>query len=146
MRTSLSFCALLAAGAAGCGDDGGRSGAVRPKLITSAPGAYWQTGSWTEVTSGTADLTVDDAATLALHANCTSGTEPAPAYITGSSYKPNSPLAAFAGQDLSGSWSLKAVDSAGQDTGTIVRWCLLPDVAPPQPDQIFKDGFEAPAR
>lgn len=92
------------------------------------------------------NLTVDDAAVLALHANCTSGTEPAPAYISGSSYRPNSPLTAFVGQDLSGSWSLKAVDSAGQDTGVIARWCLLPDVTPPQPDAIFKNGFEVPTR
>lgn len=88
------------------------------------------------------NLTVDDAATLTLETNCTSGTNPAQAYTVGGNYKPDSPLSEFAGQDLSGTWSLKAVDSANQDTGNIVRWCLLPNTAPPQPDAIFDDGFD----
>jgi glucosylceramidase len=37
--------------------------AVEPKLITSGENAYWQTGTWTEVTTGTADVTVDDTTT-----------------------------------------------------------------------------------
>jgi glucosylceramidase len=38
--------------------------ASTPTLVTSAPGAYWQTsGALTEVTGATADVTVDDAST-----------------------------------------------------------------------------------
>jgi glucosylceramidase len=33
---------------------------VASTLITSASGNYWKTGTWTEVTSGTADVTVND--------------------------------------------------------------------------------------
>jgi subtilisin-like proprotein convertase family protein len=88
------------------------------------------------------NVTVDDAATNTLESNCTGGLDPAPAYIAGASYKPNNPLSAFAGQELSGAWSLKAVDSVGDDAGNIVRWCLLPDITPPQPDAIFDDGFD----
>ncbi|MGD0836731.1 MAG: glycoside hydrolase family 30 beta sandwich domain-containing protein [Polyangia bacterium] len=44
--------------------DGGSAdgAAILPTLVTSAPGAYWQTGGLTSVTSGKADVTVDDSA------------------------------------------------------------------------------------
>jgi glucosylceramidase len=45
------------------GGSAGASGAgtvVEPKLITSGQNAYWQTATWTEVTSGTVDVTVND--------------------------------------------------------------------------------------
>lgn len=38
----------------------GGSLAVEAKLITSGQGAYWQTATWTVVTSGTVDVTVND--------------------------------------------------------------------------------------
>ena len=41
---------------------GGSSGTVTNTLITSASGAYWKTGTWTEVTS-TATVTVNDTTT-----------------------------------------------------------------------------------
>src|SRR6187551_3221106 len=45
------------------GSAGGASGTVAT-LVTSAPGAYWKTdGQLTEVTTGNADVTVNDAAT-----------------------------------------------------------------------------------
>jgi glucosylceramidase len=42
----------------------GGSASAEPMLITSGQGAYWQTATWTVVTSGTADVTVNDTNTL----------------------------------------------------------------------------------
>ncbi len=39
---------------------GGASAVTEPKLITSGKNAYWQTGTLTVVTTGTADVTVND--------------------------------------------------------------------------------------
>jgi glucosylceramidase len=51
------------AAAGGPVDAGGTPPASPPTLVTSAPGAYWQTGGpLTEVAGATADVTVDDAA------------------------------------------------------------------------------------
>jgi glucosylceramidase len=38
----------------------GGTSAASTALVTSASGAYWKTATWTEVTSGTADVTVND--------------------------------------------------------------------------------------
>ncbi len=46
-------------GAAG-GSGAGGAVVVEPKLITSGQGAYWKTGTWTELPSAIADLTVND--------------------------------------------------------------------------------------
>ena len=52
--------ACLAPGTGDCGDMTGSG----PTLVTSAPGAYWKTdGQLTEVTSGSATVTVDDTST-----------------------------------------------------------------------------------
>ncbi|HJU38437.1 MAG TPA: proprotein convertase P-domain-containing protein, partial [Tahibacter sp.] len=69
------------------------------------------------------NVIVDGAATLTLESNCGSGT---PAYTSGGSYRPNNPFTPFVGQSLNGTWSLRAVDSVGQDVGSLVQWCLLP--------------------
>jgi len=46
---------------AGSGGSGGLPGAVDlPQVVTSAEGAFWKTGTYTEVTSGNADVTVND--------------------------------------------------------------------------------------
>ena len=42
---------------------GGSTAATGPTCVTSAQGAYWQTATVTTVTSGTADVTVNDATT-----------------------------------------------------------------------------------
>ncbi|MDC8014931.1 S8 family serine peptidase [Tahibacter soli] len=70
-----------------------------------------------------ANVIADNAATQTLESNCTNAT---PAYTTGASYKPNNPFTPFVGQSLAGTWSLRAIDSAGSDVGTLVQWCLLP--------------------
>ncbi|MFY8136072.1 MAG: proprotein convertase P-domain-containing protein, partial [Aquimonas sp.] len=85
------------------------------------------------------DIVVADGAPLSVQTNCTGST---PAYTTGAEYAPANPLAAFAGTELSGQWSLRVSDSASLDTGQLVRWCLLP-AAPAVAPEIFKHGFEA---
>ena len=56
-----------AGGSGGVGGAGGRGGAGtagttsnEPKFVTSAEGAYWKTGTCTETTTGTAEVTVND--------------------------------------------------------------------------------------
>ncbi|WP_438016858.1 glycoside hydrolase family 30 beta sandwich domain-containing protein [Sorangium sp. So ce315] len=50
-------------GGAGGSSTGGGAPVIEPTLITSGPNDYWTTGEPTEVTSGNADVTVDDATT-----------------------------------------------------------------------------------
>ncbi|XXX74551.1 glycoside hydrolase family 30 beta sandwich domain-containing protein [Sorangium sp. So ce134] len=50
-------------GGAGGSSTGGGPPVIEPTLITSGPNDYWKTGAPTEVTSGNADVTVDDATT-----------------------------------------------------------------------------------
>lgn len=75
------------------------------------------------------DVLLDDTAATSVQNQCNT-TPPA---ITGTQ-KPNAPInAAFVGQPLSGTWTLKAVDATSGDTGKLVQWCLVPDTvtAPP---------------
>ena len=68
------------------------------------------------------DVTLDDASSTLVQGQC-NATPPA---LSGN-VKPNAPLGtAFNGQSLAGTWSLKVVDNAGQDTGTLTEWCLIP--------------------
>ena len=55
--------------------------------------------------------------------------------------QPANPLSVFDGAQLSASWSLKAIDRAGIDTGTIESFCLVPTLLP---DLIYADGFDPP--
>ncbi len=54
-----------AAGAGGHGGGAGAGGTASngPQLVTSADGAYWKTGTCTATTTGTAEVTVNDATT-----------------------------------------------------------------------------------
>jgi subtilisin-like proprotein convertase family protein len=65
--------------------------------------------------------TLADEATLPVQNEC-SATPPA---INGT-FIPNSALAAFDGEDLSGTWRLNAADLAALDVGTVNSWCLRP--------------------
>jgi glucosylceramidase len=47
----------------GNSDSAGSTAAAEPKLITSGENAYWKNATWTEPTSGTADVTVNDGTT-----------------------------------------------------------------------------------
>jgi len=71
------------------------------------------------------DVMLDDVSTTSVQSQCNAS----PPAISGVD-KPNSPLdAPFAGQSFGGSWTLKVVDTAGQDTGTLQQWCLEPKSA-----------------
>jgi subtilisin-like proprotein convertase family protein len=72
------------------------------------------------------DLSVylDDAATLDISVNCTSGFNPTPAYVLGESYLPTQSLAPFNGTSLSGDWTLFAYDTFGGDDGFVYEWCI----------------------
>jgi len=51
------------AGTGGSGSGTGGSAVAEPRLVTSADGAYWKTGTLTEAASATVDVTVDDGST-----------------------------------------------------------------------------------
>ncbi|MBZ0090572.1 MAG: proprotein convertase P-domain-containing protein, partial [Thermoanaerobaculia bacterium] len=53
---------------------------------------------------------------------------------------PNNPLSAFDTQSISGSWRLECSDQAGQDTGTLQEWCLVPTGV--VDGGLFSDDFE----
>jgi subtilisin-like proprotein convertase family protein len=73
------------------------------------------------------DVTMDDASAVPVETQCNAS---APA-ISGID-KPNNPInAVFNGQSLDGTWNLKVTDAAGQDTGTLVEWCLVPTTSGP---------------
>ncbi|MGE0278873.1 MAG: hypothetical protein AB7R40_26060, partial [Nitrospiraceae bacterium] len=57
---------------------------------------------------------------------------------------PQNPLSAFNGLDLNSTWRFTAVDSAGQDTGSITGFCVNATTitAGVNPDVLFKNGFE----
>ncbi|TDR33819.1 proprotein convertase P-domain-containing protein, partial [Tahibacter aquaticus] len=90
--------------------------------LLQRPGNASNTGS-SGCSGDNGNVIVDGAASLTLESNCGSGT---PAYTSGASYRPNNLFTPFVGQSLNGTWSLRAVDAAGQDTGTLKGWCLLP--------------------
>ncbi|CAG0932122.1 Protease 1 [Thermoflexales bacterium] len=70
--------------------------------------------------------TLDDEAALPVTGQC-SATPPA---INGT-FRPEQPLTAFDGQSLAATWQLHVVDGVGQDTGTLVQWCMIPSVSAP---------------
>ena len=71
---------------------------------------------------------IRDDAEFRLQTDCIGGA--AVAYPE-AAYSPNDPLADFVGQNLAGTWRLSVSDNAGQDTGTLNAWCLLPATATP---------------
>jgi subtilisin-like proprotein convertase family protein len=77
------------------------------------------------------DATLDDEAASPVESECA----PSVPTISGS-FVPNVLLAAFDGEDLSGTWQLNVSDNAGQDLGTLNEWCL----APVLPQVVDADG------
>lgn len=71
------------------------------------------------------DATLSDAASDPVEDECAL---PAPA-ISGT-FSPNSPLSAFDGEGIDGTWKLSVWDEAGGDNGQIVSWCLEPTYVP----------------
>lgn len=69
------------------------------------------------------DATLDDGASLAVETACASSI---PA-ISGSFY-PNNPLNSFDGNIFGGTWNMFVRDHVIGENGTLIEWCLLPDV------------------
>jgi subtilisin-like proprotein convertase family protein len=65
--------------------------------------------------------TLDDESATSVEGVCA----PASPTISGT-FRPNVALSGFDGDDVSGTWRLKVVDSAGSDVGTFVSWCFAP--------------------
>ncbi|NJL27065.1 MAG: hypothetical protein HC897_03860 [Thermoanaerobaculia bacterium] len=82
------------------------------------------------------NTTLDDEAASPVESQCAAGVPT----ILGT-FSANNTLAAFIGQDLSGTWRITASDNASSDLGTLTEWCLAPasNFATP----IFLDGFES---
>ncbi len=87
------------------------------------------------------NVRIEDGASRSLATDC--GNSPNPGYLSGEAYRPSNPLSAFIGQSLAGTWSLRAIDATGGDTGRLKSWCLLPNASPAAPlDSIFENDFE----
>lgn len=83
------------------------------------------------------NATLSDEGSPAVEGVC-NGTSPA---ISGT-LSPNNPLSAFDGQSGSATWRLKVTDNAGQDVGTVTRWCIAPAASVVE-TVLFTDGFES---
>jgi hypothetical protein len=64
------------------------------------------------------DVSLHDSSILPVEDQCS--TLPA----LGGTLQPQEPLAAFAGENISGTWTLTVSDNAGADLGTLNTWCL----------------------
>ena len=70
------------------------------------------------------ETTLDDEAAGPVEDQC------AESPAIGETVIPHTPLSAFDGENLAGDWKLTVVDSEALDTGTLVKWCLVPDLDP----------------
>jgi len=86
------------------------------------------TGSGFGCSGDNIDAVLDDAAAQPVETQC-AGSVPT---IAGT-FRPNQVLSAFNGVSLAGTWRLNVSDRAGSDTGSLVRWCLLPSSEPTDP-------------
>lgn len=84
------------------------------------------------------DIILTDGASLSVEDDCSDDGE---AYEAGERYQPVEALDGFSGENLQGTWELTVSDNAGQDTGTLNSWCMLPIVLE---ELLFADGFESP--
>lgn len=85
-------------------------------------------------------LKLDDAATTPVESGCSNTQVPGASAYAIAAARPGDPpgnlLATFSGRLIAGDWTLRVADSAAQDTGTLVEWCLLPN------GTLFADGFQ----
>jgi VCBS repeat-containing protein len=74
---------------------------------------------------------LNDGSSNGAHDNACPNTDSTPAYPASSDWDPIAALAAFNGEDLDGTWRLSVTDTfPADDDGTLVRWCIVPGVAP----------------
>ncbi len=67
-------------------------------------------------------VTYDDQGTIPAQTGCVGGAVPTMSGLR----IPQAALSTFNGQSLNGTWRLTVIDSAPDDTGTLLRWCLRP--------------------
>ena len=77
----------------------------------------------TECGASNIDAVLWDGASEAANTQC----NPEPAAAIEGMVSPFEPLNILNGQSLNGEWRLKVSDLASLDTGSLVRWCLLPE-------------------
>lgn len=94
------------------------------------------TGTGFGCSANNIDVTLSDSSAIPVETQC-SATPPA----LGGILQPQQPLAAFAGDDIGGTWTLSVSDNAGQDVGVVNEWCLLPVLDNPATDT-DGDGVE----
>ena len=71
-------------------------------------------------------VVIDDAAVVSCESRCAASV---PA-VSGSC-RPTGSLSAFYGDELAGTWSLRVIDAATDDTGALQGWCLEASTGPP---------------
>ena len=75
------------------------------------------------------DALLDDEGDRSVQTECrNNGTDPT--VLSPPPFIPYEALSAFDGETLGGIWRLTVTDLAGQDTGTLQEWCLVPEVSP----------------
>lgn len=92
----------------------------------------------TECSGNDINGTLDDKAAAAAQTSCVNTAVPA---LSGR-LRPAAALTAFDTRELAGQWRLEVVDAVSTDSGSVVRWCLLPTVAAGPANVIFDHGFE----
>jgi trimeric autotransporter adhesin len=73
---------------------------------------------------------IDDEGSIALETHCDGTTPWINFFGIGGDPANSSLMAAFDGEELSGSWTMGVSDNAAGDTGTLNEWCLLPTTVP----------------
>jgi hypothetical protein len=71
-------------------------------------------------------IVIDDGAAVSCESRCNTS----PPALSGSC-RPSGTLSAFYGEPLAGTWALRVIDAATDDTGTLVGWCLEASSGPP---------------
>jgi len=73
---------------------------------------------------------IDDQAGLPVEDECADAVPTIDGIFVGGDPANNSLLAAFAGEDISGTWTMTVSDNAGLDTGAMNEWCLVTTPVP----------------
>jgi len=73
---------------------------------------------------------IDDEAALPVEDECADAVPTINGSFIGGDPANNSLLAAFAGEDINGTWTMTVSDNAGLDTGVMNEWCLVTTPVP----------------
>lgn len=76
------------------------------------------------------DAEIDDEAVLPVEDECGAGVPTILGSFIGGDPANSGLMAAFDGEDITGTWNLTVSDNAGGDTGTVNGWCLIVEMIP----------------